>query len=143
MHGHGHSCCVTSWIKFFAPLHAAGFNIIALDAPCFGRSGGSARESGQANLWRADDAALVIRLLRSFGVAPASQRTTAFAQCMGGAMFLRALSATPGMFSPFHVLLNVTIGNFPHNIADILRSKGGALLAYHEVDRDHLREAVA
>ena len=45
MHGHGHSCCVTSWAALFAPLHAAGFNVLAVDAPCFGRSGGSACES--------------------------------------------------------------------------------------------------
>ena len=42
MHGHGHVCCVTSWARFWAPLHAAGFDIIALDAPCFGRSSGPA-----------------------------------------------------------------------------------------------------
>jgi hypothetical protein len=143
MHGHGHSCCVTSWAAFFGPLHDAGFNVLALDAPCFGRSGGSARESGQANLWRVDDAALVLRLLRSFGVAPDSQRTTAFAQCMGGAMFLRAMDAAPGYFGPFHVLHNTTIGSFPSSIADALRQKGGALLAYHELDPDHMREAVA
>ena len=143
MHGHGHSCCVTSWAAFFGPLHDAGFNIIALDAPCFGRSGGAARESGQANLWRADDASLVLRLLQSFGIASHSQRTTAFAQCMGGAMFLRALHTAPGFFGAFHVMSNTTIGNFPSDIADILQRKGGALLAYHEFDPDHMREAVA
>lgn len=143
MHGHGHSCCVTSWAAFFEPLHAAGFNIIALDAPCFGRSGGSERESGQANLWRADDTSLVLRLLSSFGVAPDSQRCAAFAQCMGGAMFLRALHAAPGFFGAFHVLSNTTIGSFPADIPDILRRKGGALLGYHELDPDHMREAVA
>jgi pimeloyl-ACP methyl ester carboxylesterase len=143
MHGHGHSCCVTSWAAFFGPLHDAGYNIIALDAPCFGRSGGASRESGQANLWRADDASLVLRLLQSFGVASQSQRTTAFAQCMGGAMFLRALHMAPGFFGAFHVMSNTTIGNFPPDIAEILQRKGGALLAYHEFDPDHMREAVA
>ena len=104
MHGHGHSCCLTAWARFFAPLHEAGFNVIALDAPTFGRSGGTPRESGQANLWRTDDAALVTRLLAAFGVGQDSQRVHAFAQCMGGAMFLRALQAAPGLFGPFHVM---------------------------------------
>ena len=58
-------------------------------------------------------------------------------------MFLRALHAAPGFFAPFHVLSNTTIGSFPGDIADILRQKGGSLLAYHELDPDHMREAVA
>ena len=67
MHGHGHSCCVTSWARFFKPLHDAGFHVLALDAPCFGRSGGTADESGNARLWNLHDAELVVRLLQSFG----------------------------------------------------------------------------
>lgn len=143
MHGHGHTCCVTSWAYFFKPLHDAGFHVIALDAPCFGRSGGNhPRESGQANLWRVDDYKLVIRLLQCFRVAPGSQRCAVFAQCMGGAMFLRALQTAPDLFGAFHVMHNATIGAFPSEIVDTLKAKGGAMLAYHEVDPDHMREAV-
>jgi len=58
-------------------------------------------------------------------------------------MFLRALHLAPGYFSGFHVMSNTTIGNFPSDIPDILQRKGGALLAYHEFDPDHMREAVA
>jgi pimeloyl-ACP methyl ester carboxylesterase len=142
MHGHGHSCCVTSWARFFKPLHDAGFHVLALDAPCFGRSGGTADESGNARLWNLHDAELVVRLLQSFGVKAGSQRCTAFAQCMGAAMFMRALVLAPDLFGPFHVMHNATIGSFPPQIADILTAKGGKLLAYHEVDADHMREAV-
>ena len=49
------------WGRFFAPLHRAGFRVVALDAPCFGRSSGP---TGQANLWRADDAELVMRVVK-------------------------------------------------------------------------------
>ena len=61
LHGHGACCGVGVWGRFFVPLHRAGFRVVALDAPCFGRSSGP---TGQANLWRADDAELVLRLLR-------------------------------------------------------------------------------
>jgi len=142
MHGHGHSCCVTSWARFFKPLHDSGFHVLALDAPCFGRSGGTADESGNARLWNLHDAQLVVRILQSFGVKPGSQRCTAFAQCMGAAMFLRALVLAPSLFGAFHVLHNATIGSFPLQIGEILKAKGGKLLAYHEVDADHMREAV-
>ena len=61
---------------------------------------------------------------------------------MGAAMFMRALVLAPDLFGPFHVMHNATIGSFPPQIADILTAKGGKLLAYHEVDADHMREAV-
>ena len=57
-------------------------------------------------------------------------------------MFLRALQQSPDLFGSFHVMHNATIGAFPPEIAKILAVKGGALLAYHEVDPDHMREAV-
>ena len=79
LHGHDSTCCVASWAAFFPALHAAGYHILALDAPCFGRSSGP---TAQANLWRRDDAALVIRLLDAFGVGSESGRCVAFApQC--------------------------------------------------------------
>ena len=61
LHGHGACCGVGVWGHFFVPLHRAGFHVVAMDAPCFGRSSGP---TAQANLWRADDAALVLRLLK-------------------------------------------------------------------------------
>ena len=54
-------------------------------------------------------------------------------------MFLRALQNAPGLFGPFHVMHNATIGAFPWEIVDTLAAKGGAMLAYHEVDPDHMR----
>ena len=205
MHGHGPTCCVTSWAALFAPLHRAGqiargcvcsrtarasmhrqadpspaaghgtlrpartacwdarsavprsrpfltrfapragFDVLALSAPCFGRSAGSARETGQANLWRADDSELVVRVLRAFGVSesPGAAKCTVLAQCMGAAMFLRALAASPNIFAPHHVLSNATIGAWPGGVRDILARQGGKFLAFHEADLDHMREAVA
>ena len=69
MHGHGHTCCVASWARFWVPLHQAGFRVVAFDAPCFGQSSGPA---GQANLFRTDDAELVIRIITSFGCSETS-----------------------------------------------------------------------
>lgn len=88
LHGHGHSCCVASWSAFFPALARVGFSILAIDAPGFGQSSGPA---GQANLWRGRDAFLTTRLLEAFGCNP-TRPATVFAQCMGGAMFLRALA---------------------------------------------------
>lgn len=139
MHGHGHGCCIASWARFWAPLHRAGYRVVAFDAPCFGQSSGPA---GQANLFRADDAELVIRVITSFGCSE-THPCTVFAQCMGGAMFLRALECAPLLFSHNHVMENCTIGTWPEKISSILRAKKGKFLAYHEVDADHMREAVA
>jgi len=40
MHGHGSECGVGAWGRFFPRLYEEGYDIIALDAPCFGRSSG-------------------------------------------------------------------------------------------------------
>lgn len=92
MHGHGHCCSVASWAAFFPSLIRAGYSVVTIDAPGFGQSSGAA---GQANLWRTRDAFLVIRLLEAFGCGP-RRPATIFAQCMGGAMFLRAFSQRCG-----------------------------------------------
>ena len=42
----------------------------------------TAQATGQANLWRSYDAALVARLLKAWGVGPDSERVSVFAQCM-------------------------------------------------------------
>ena len=81
--------------------------------------------------------------MQAFGVEEGSEKATVLAQCMGGAMFLRALAAAPSLFGPRHLLHNCTIGVWPEGVPDILRAKGGGILAYHEVDPDHMREAVA
>ena len=81
--------------------------------------------------------------MQAFGVEEGSEKATVLAQCMGGAMFLRALAAAPSLFGPRHLLHNCTIGAWPEGVPDIIRAKGGGILAYHEVDPDHMREAVA
>lgn len=68
---------------------------------------------------------------------------TCLGQCMGAGMFLRALSLASGYFAHNHVLSHATIGSWPAETARILAEKGGSLLAYHEPDPDHMREAVA
>jgi len=107
--------------------------------PCFGRSSGDA--TGQANLWRADDAKLVVGLLEAFRCPPGGAHV--LGHCMGGAMFLRALSEAPSLFGHTHVLNNTTIGVWPEETVSILDDKGGSLLAFHDADADHMREAVA
>jgi len=114
--------------------------VLAVDAPCFGQSSGP---TGQANLWRGDDAALLLRLLEAFGVGATSGRATCLAQCMGAGMFMRALALSPGHFGPNHVLSNATIGTWPESIPQILSEKGGMFWGYHQADPDHMRVAVA
>ena len=139
MHGHGENCCSLGWANFFSTLSAGGFRVVAFDAPCFGRSSGAA--TAQANLWRNDDAKLVVGLLEAFRCPPGGAHV--LGHCMGGAMFLRALSEAPALFGHAHVLNNTTIGVWPEATARILADKGGSLLAYHDADEDHMREAVA
>lgn len=139
MHGHGDSCCALGWANFFSTLSLSGFRVVAFDAPCFGRSSGAA--TGQANLWRDDDAKLVVGLLEAFRCPPGGAHL--LGHCMGGAMGLRALSEAPALFGHAHVLNNTTIGVWPKATAKILEDKGGSLLAYHDADEDHMREAVA
>ena len=139
MHGHGDSCSALDWSRFFGMLSRAGFRVVAFDAPCFGRSSGDA--TGQANLWRADDAKLVVGLLEAFRCPPGGAHV--LGHCMGGAMFLRALSEAPSLFGHTHVLNNTTIGVWPEETVSILEDKGGSLLAFQDADADHMREAVA
>ena len=89
LHGHGSCCTALSWSNLFPHFHDS-HSIIAIDAPCFGRSSGP---SGQANLWRIDDALLINRLLESFKTAPNSVDVAA--QCMGAGMTMRAFAANP------------------------------------------------
>eukprot|EP00428_Durinskia_dybowskii_P018816 CAMPEP_0170208234 /NCGR_PEP_ID=MMETSP0116_2-20130129/3700_1 /TAXON_ID=400756 /ORGANISM="Durinskia baltica, Strain CSIRO CS-38" /LENGTH=974 /DNA_ID=CAMNT_0010458703 /DNA_START=66 /DNA_END=2987 /DNA_ORIENTATION=+ len=137
MHGHGHSCCISTWGRFWAPMLARGYHLLAFDAPGFGRSAGA---SGQTLPWRDADAELVLLLLRSFGMSGRG-RTTVFGQCMGGAMFLRALMVSPDTFGAWHVLHNCTIGSWPPQLADILRARGGGIQSFWWCDPDHMREA--
>ena len=137
-HGHGRCCTSLVWIKFFEPLAKAGFNIIAFDAPCFGRSSGAS--TGQANLWRSNDYELILRLLECFGAGHGS--VYFMAQCMGAAMMLRAMSVSPDSFGHHFVVHNATLGIWPDNIDSILKSKGGHIMGWHEVDQDLMREAV-
>ena len=66
---------------------------------------------------------------QAFGVDGDSEsEATVLAQCMGGAMFLRALSAAPALFGPRHLLHNCTVGAWPDDVPAILRAKG--TLAY-------------
>ena len=139
MHGHGHSCCSLGWANFFDALSRDGFRVVAFDAPCFGRSSGEA--TGQANLWRSDDAKLVVGILEAFRCPPGGAHV--LGHCMGAAMFLRALSEVPSLFGHTHVLNNATTGVWPEETARILDEKGGSLLAYHDADADHMRDAVA
>lgn len=139
MHGHGHECSCLDWARFFGALSAEGFRVVAFDSPCFGRSSGDA--TGQANLWRSDDAKLVVGLLEAFRCPPGGAHV--LGHCMGAAMFLRALSLAPTLFGHAHVLHNTTIGAWPEETATLLDDKGGSLLAYHDADADHMREAVA
>ena len=139
MHGHSDSCSCLDWSRFFGALSRDGFRVVAFDAPCFGRSSGDA--TGQANLWRSDDAKLVVGLLEAFRCPPGGAHV--LGHCMGGAMFLRALSLAPALFAHAHVLNNCTIAAWPEETARLLEEKGGSLLAYHDADADHMREAVA
>jgi pimeloyl-ACP methyl ester carboxylesterase len=140
-HGHGESLGVMSWAKFWPRLHSEGIFILAFEAPCFGRSSGQA--TGQANLWRYDDAELIIRLLEVFGVSSTSHRGIVFGECMGAGISLRAMAKHPGYFSGKMILHNTTIGTWPLEIEDVVIRHGGGILAYHETDPDHMREAVA
>lgn len=138
MHGHGSACTAALWARFFPSLVAAGFHVLAFDSPGFGRSSGV---SGQTIKWRPDDAELVLRLLRCFGVSMDSGRVAVLGQCMGGAMFLRSFVKEPGAFRHNHVLHNCTIGTWPFEIESLLTSNSGKLLSYWDADDDHLREA--
>jgi len=137
MHGHGHSCCISSWGRFWAPMLRQGFHLLAFDAPGFGRSHGAAC---QTIAWRDWDADLVLMLLQAFG-AQGRSRVTVFGQCMGGAMFFRALQKSPETFAARHVLHNCTIGTWPQELPRILQSKGGGMKSFWWHDPDHLREA--
>jgi pimeloyl-ACP methyl ester carboxylesterase len=138
MHGHGKSCTSLVWYAFFPLLQRHGFNIIAFDAPCFGRSDGN--RSCQANLWRSDDDKLIVRLLQCFRCGPGM--AYAMAQCMGAAMLMRALCAAPELFADKFIFHNATIGTWPTSLDAVLDKKGARLYAWHEADADHMREAV-
>jgi pimeloyl-ACP methyl ester carboxylesterase len=124
------------WCTLF-PSFRQTHAILAIDFPCFGRSSGP---SGQANLWRSSDSDLIHRLLSSLSCPPSS--VDALAQCMGAGALLRAIAADPTPFSGKIVTHNATIGAWPSSLDARVASSGLRILAYHEVDPDHMREAV-
>eukprot|EP00930_Biecheleria_cincta_P026209 TRINITY_DN18502_c0_g2_i2.p1 TRINITY_DN18502_c0_g2~~TRINITY_DN18502_c0_g2_i2.p1 ORF type:complete len:805 (+),score=85.67 TRINITY_DN18502_c0_g2_i2:352-2415(+) len=56
-------------------------------------------------------------------------------------MFLRALQKSPSTFAARHILHNCTIGTWPKELAQFLRTKGGAIRSFWWCDPDHLRES--
>eukprot|EP00971_Amphidinium_carterae_P033936 667917-Amphidinium_carterae.1 len=82
-----------------------GYHILAFDAPGFGRSEGVA---GQTKSWREWDADLILALLQCFR-CDRKGCVTVFGECMGAAMFVRALLRSPDTFAAWHVLHNFTI----------------------------------
>ena len=67
----------------------------------------------------------ILCVSQAFGVYEGDEsEATVLAQCMGGAMFLRALCAAPGLFGPRHLLHNCTVGAWPDDVQGILRAKG-------------------
>ncbi len=138
-HGHGDSCCMTAWSRLFASDLPPDVQVIAFDAPCFGRSSGP---SGQANLWRMSDGDLVLSILSLFDATPG--RISACAQCMGAAMILRAIHQQPHVFENAPLLFHhTTLGHWPDSMTEALRAANVTILAYHDVDDDHLPQAVA
>eukprot|EP00518_Triparma_eleuthera_P004760 CAMPEP_0182465206 /NCGR_PEP_ID=MMETSP1319-20130603/9054_1 /TAXON_ID=172717 /ORGANISM="Bolidomonas pacifica, Strain RCC208" /LENGTH=772 /DNA_ID=CAMNT_0024664899 /DNA_START=405 /DNA_END=2723 /DNA_ORIENTATION=+ len=131
-----------SWHRFFPALIEAGYDVVAMDAPGFGRSDGAA---GQANLWRADDAELVLDILNLFHPEPNS--VFVLGQCMGAAMTMRAFklashSADTSPFANAFVFHNATIGTWVPEFEEAVASSNAKVMAWHEVDSDHMREAV-
>lgn len=70
-------------------------------------------------------------------------------QCMGSAMAMRAVeSAKRGAnntspFSGHFVFHNATAGNWVEEMTELVDGGRAKILAWHEVDPDHLKEAVA
>ena len=70
-----------------------------------------------------------------------------FGQCMGAAMAMRAVGTIAqqrgGRKSPFSghfVFHNATVGTWVREITDIVERGKGKILAWHELDGDHMRE---
>ncbi|GMH94305.1 hypothetical protein TrST_g2680 [Triparma strigata] len=122
-----------TWCRFWDSLYEEGYEIIAIDSPGFGRSEG---RTGQANLWRCDDGKLVVELLEAFEVKRG--RCHVMGQCMGAAMGMRGFVRGSEYFSGSFVFHNATIGLWEKEFEE----GKGRVLAWHEVDGDHMREAV-
>lgn len=138
MHGHGPDCTSFSWLPFWPALVERGFHILTFDSPGYGRSSGT---TNQTLKWKPYDQDLVLAILSGWGVPMEGGSVTVFGQCMGGAMFLRALGKQPHCFAPFHVLHNCTIGTWPPSLAGQLSAKGGGLLVFWEANEDHRRDS--
>lgn len=138
MHGHGTNCNWACWARMWPALLEKGFHVLAFDCPGYGRSSGT---TNQTTKWKQYDQDLALRLLQGWGVPMDGGCVTVFGQCMGGAMFLRALQKCPSCFAPFHILHNCTIGTWPDKLGNLLTAMGGGLFVFWEADDDHRRDS--
>ena len=79
---------------------------------------------------------------------PSAASVFVLGQCMGAAMTMRAFglassrSSTPSPFANAFVFHNATIGTWVPVFEEAVASSKAKVMAWHEVDPDHMREAV-
>ena len=94
-------------------------------------------------MWRSNDGELVLGILDALKVKPGT--CAVLGQCMGAAMIMRAVAIAEkrGRESPFSghfVFHNATVGSWVEELTGLVEGGKGKILAWHEVDGDHMRE---
>lgn len=82
-----------------------------------------------------NDGDLILNLIKSFKLP--SNSVHILGQCMGAAMSIRAFRKSSDLFTGTFIFINATIGTWPSKF----ESNFGRILAWHELDDDHMREA--
>ena len=94
-------------------------------------------------MWRSNDGELVLGILDALKVKPGT--CAVLGQCMGAAMIMRAVAIAEkrGRESPFSghfIFHNATVGSWVEELTGLVEGGKGKILAWHEVDGDHMRE---
>eukprot|EP00455_Lapot_gusevi_P044708 TRINITY_DN5624_c0_g1_i1.p1 TRINITY_DN5624_c0_g1~~TRINITY_DN5624_c0_g1_i1.p1 ORF type:complete len:460 (+),score=50.51 TRINITY_DN5624_c0_g1_i1:107-1486(+) len=138
LHGFGLPCTWATWLKMALPLHQAGFQMIFVDLPGFGKSSGRDMQSG---VWRSDGPSILTSILDAYQI---KSPVSVLAHCGGAATFMRTFILHPKRFAGcHHVFHNNVISEWPVGLdAAFEREKCQVLVTWCE-DSEHMRWCVS
>ena len=131
MHGFGWCQSGMVWSKMVEPLYNAGFSVVLVDLPGFGRSSG---DNLQTRIWKNDGPEILSSIITALGI---TVPVSCIGYCGGGATFMRTFPKYSKLFSKRHVLHNCVIGEWPPELDAKLATTNTKMYVTWNLDIDH------